>query len=322
MGEGFKGRRIFIIINQKAGGGRAEKWWHSALSFLDQQGLDYFWRYSAGGSATAAQVKQAVLEEQATAVLAVGGDGHIHDVVNGLIVEDKLIRENVALGIFPAGSGCDFARNIYNNKEDYSDDGFLDLLQNGHILPIDVGRADYFSADNQERRTYFINGCDIGLGAETAFRVNAKGGYLKRLLRNGQLAFFVAAMQALFNYRYIPIYIEADGEILNGNYLIAAGGNGRFMGGKMCLFPEAKINDGFLEMFLVQQMPIIRVLRLFAKVYDGSVLEVTQVCHRRVQSLSIKSANPLRLELDGELPGVTPLVVNILPGILPLLTFG
>jgi YegS/Rv2252/BmrU family lipid kinase len=321
MGDGFKRRKIFFIVNRFSGGGRAEQWWNSALPLLDRQGLDFFWQYSAGGRETARQVRQAVLEGQATAVLAVGGDGHIYDTLNGLIDEDKLLCEDLAFAIYPAGSACDFARMIYIKSGDNSHNGLLDLLLNGQLQPIDVGRADFFGPEGEGRRAYFINGSDIGLGAETALRVNARGELKKRLLKSGQLTFLLAALQALLSYRYVPMRIEADGEKLDGRYLIAAAGNGRFMGGNMCLFPLAKLDDGLLELFLVRQMPKIRALWLFAKVYDGTVLEVAEVEHRRVRSISIAPDKPQQLELDGELPGLTPLSLQVLPGILPLLTF-
>jgi len=321
MGDGFKERKIFFIVNQFSGGGRAEKWWRAALPILNKQSLNFFWQYSAGGRKTAEQVQRAVLEDKATAVLAVGGDGHLHDTINGLIENDKLLCEDIAFAIYPAGSGCDFARMIYMNSRDNSHEGLLDLLFNGQLQPIDVGRADFFGTEGEERRAYFINGSDIGLGAETALRVNTRNGLQKRLLKSGQLTFLLAALQALFSYSYVPMRIEADGEKLDGHYLIAAAGNGRFVGGNMCLFPQAKLDDGLLELFLVRQMPKTRVLRLFAKVYDGTVLEVAEVCYRRVQNVKIIPTEPLQLELDGELPGLTPLNIRILPRLLPLLKF-
>ena len=321
MGRGFREHKIFILVNRFSGGGRAESWWNAALPVLERQGLDFFWQYSEGGPATSAQVRRAVLEDNATAVLAAGGDGHLHDTLNGLIEGDKLLRAGLALGIYPAGSGCDFARMIYTDNAAISTEGLLDLLMNGQLLPIDVGRADFAGSHGEARWAYFINGSDIGLGAETAGRVNARGGALKRLLKNGQLAFLLAALQALLSYSYLPMCIEADGEKLDGKYLIAAAGNGRFMGGKMCLFPRARLDDGLLELLLVRQMPKTRVLRLFSKVYDGTVLEVPEACYRQAKSVSLRPAQPLQLEVDGELPGFTPLNLRLLPGILPLLVF-
>jgi YegS/Rv2252/BmrU family lipid kinase len=321
MSEGFRERKIFIIVNRLSGGGRADGWWRSALPILAEQGLDFFWQFSEGGRATSAQVRRAVLKDKATAVLVVGGDGHIHDTVNGLIEDDELLNKNLALGIYPAGSGCDFARMIYKKSGDNNTNALLDLLLNGQLLPIDVGRADFFGPKGEERWAYFINGSDIGLGAATAMRVNARGGLLKRLLRNGQLAFLLAAIQALLCYCYMPMCIEADGEKLDGQYLIAAVGNGGFMGGNMRLFPQARLDDGLLEIFLVHQLPKVRALLLFAKVYNGTVLEVAEVCHRRARKVSLVPAESLPLELDGELPGFTPLHIRVLPRIMPLLTY-
>jgi len=320
MGEGFINRKLFFLINSQAGGGKAAQWWRAALPLLEQQGFDFFWQYSAGGVETARQVRRAVLEKGATVVLAAGGDGHLHDVLNGLIENDQLLRPDLALGVYPAGSGCDFARMIYLHTGDRQQEGWLKLLKQGRLRSLDVGRAAFSRPDGAPAAAYFLNGVDIGLGAATCLRVNAQDRRVKRLLQ-GQMAFLLATLQALAAYDYTPTRIVADGEELSGLYLIAAAGNGVFMGGNMRLFPAAQPDDGLLDLLLVRKLPKLQVLRLFAKVYDGTVREVAEVDYRQVRSVTFLPAAPLPLELDGELPGLTPLTVRLLPRLLPVLVF-
>lgn len=319
MGGGLQGHKIFFIINPQAGGGKAAAWWRDFLPCLEQQGLNFFWQFSHGGPKTARQVRQAVLAEGATAVVAVGGDGHLHDTLNGLIENDALIMPELVLAAYPAGSACDFARMIYINGGDTNSSALIKQLLHGETRRVDVGRAVFQDTAGVSRSAYFLNGSDVGLGAETCQRANARAGRLKRLLQNGQLAFLLAALQSLFAYRYGHIQVEADGESLNGQYLIAAIGNGRFMGGNMCLFPKAQPDDGLLDLLLVNKLPKLRVPPLFAKVYNGSLLQIKEVTYRQVKSVTITPEHPLTLELDGELPGCAPYSVQILPGLLPLL---
>jgi len=238
-----------------------------------------------------------------------------------LIENDVLIRPDLVFGVCPAGTGCDFARMIYTNGADSGVDSCINLLLEGMVRRVDVGRADFYSAVGEPVHTYFLNGSDIGLGAETCRRVNAEQGRLKRMLKNGQLVFLLAALQSLFSYHCCHIGVRADDECLDGVYLMAAVGNGCFMGGNMRLFPQARLDDGLLDLFLAPQMPKLKILRLFSKVYDGTVLQVQDICYRQVKSVDIKPKQPLYVELDGELPGFTPLSIKVLPRLVPLLQF-
>jgi|GEM_PF-2953487 len=321
MGQGLRCHKIFFIINPRAGGGKAASWWQNALPALNRLEVDFFWQYSAGGAQTSRQVREAVQQGQATAVMSIGGDGHMHDTLNGIIENDTLIKPELVFGVCPAGTGCDFARMIYPHGKGSGVDSFTRLLLEGVARRVDVGSAVFHTAAGEPAQAYFLNGSDIGMGAETCRRVNAEGGWLKRRLRSGQTIFLLAAIQTLFSYKYCPVSVQADGECLDGQYVIAAVGNGRFMGGNMCFFPQAQLDDGLLDLFLAAQMPKPKILRLFSKVYDGTVLQVAEVSYRQVKSVIIQPEQPLHVELDGELPGFSPLSVRVLPQLLPLLQF-
>ncbi|MEG1661227.1 MAG: hypothetical protein RR332_01825, partial [Clostridiales bacterium] len=166
---------------------------------------------------------------------------------------------------------------------------------------------------------YFINSFDVGAGADTCAAVNAAGGRIKRRLKNGSAAFKYCALKVLMRYRYCPIEVIVDGECRVGQYIIIGCGNGRYMGGNMLLFPGAALDSGQLEVLLVQKMSKPLILRLFSRVYDGNLAHLTGVTYLSGKNICIKSQLPLAIELDGEVPGTTPVELSVLPGILPLL---
>ena len=316
MGSGIAGRKLFFLINPKAGQGKEAAWWQAMRGKLDDRGLDYSWAYTLGGKASSDQARRAVIEQKARAVVAVGGDGSLYDVINGLVEKDTLIHPDVVLSACPSGSGCDFAHFLYDGRKKPN---LLELLETGIIKPIDIGRCRYVDMNGKPTSSYYINSFDAGAGADTCIAVNAKDGRLKKLLK-GKLAFMLSAIRVLMSFSYTSAQIILDDkERISGEYIIMAAGNGRYMGGNMCMFPKAELNDGKLDVFLVCRRNRLAILFLFARVYDGSITKIKDVISRQVHSLQISCAHPIPIELDGEVPGVTDVELSIVPAALPFL---
>lgn len=312
MGVGIKDKRIFFLINPQAGGGRAAKWWEDLRQSLDEQGFSYTWQYSYCAASAKNQVKDAVVQG-AEAVVVVGGDGSLYEALNGIVKDDTLIKENVVFVAWPAGSGCDFVRTL-----NYGNTSLLELLSFGKISNIDICRCTY-QADNGQAVEYFLNACDVGTGADTCIAVNAECGRIKRLLKNGHLAFKLTALQVLMKYKYCQIDVGIDDKVVSGEFIIIGCGNGRYIGGGMMMFPDAALDNGEIEVLLVRRMSRLRILRVFSKVYDGTIGSVRGVEFYRGRKISISGERPLYLELDGEVPGTISAEIMILPKILPLL---
>ena len=314
MGAGIAGRKLFFLINPKAGLGKERDWWQAIRGQLEERQLDYMWEYTLGGKASSEQARRAVVEQDARAIVAVGGDGSLYDVVNGLLDKDTLLQPDVLLAVYPAGSGCDFARSLYGKNQP----NLINLLETGVIKPIDLGRCQYFNLDGQATQSYYINSFDAGAGANTCIMVNAREGRIKRLLK-GKLAFMLSALRVLCSFSYTPARIIIDGEQFEGEFIIAAVGNGQYIGGKMHLFPDAELDDGKLDVFLARRRSRLAILLLFAKVYNGSIIKVNDIIIRQTHHLRMSCTRPIPIELDGEVPGTTDIEVSVLPAALPLL---
>ncbi|MDO4581190.1 MAG: diacylglycerol kinase family lipid kinase [Bacillota bacterium] len=315
MGQGVAGKRLFFIINRQAGSGRVASWWREFEPQLQQAGWDYFYEYTVQGE-VARQVRRAVVERGAQAVVAVGGDGSLYEALGGLIENDALIEPQPVFVAYPAGSACDFVRSL-----GYTDGGceLLRLLEHGQTRHIDVGRCAYHGADGAQRTGYFINGFDAGAGADTCALVNADQGELKKRHKSGKLAFKRAAMQVLMRFSYTRTEVEADGQRFSGEYIIIGAGNGRYIGGSMLMFPQAALDDGKLDLLLVGRRSFISVLSVFSRVYSGGHLQIKNVDYLHAREIAINSARPLAIELDGEVPGTTPVRLTVLPQLLPVL---
>jgi diacylglycerol kinase family enzyme len=215
----------------------------------------------------------------------------------------------------PAGSGCDFGRFVYGRRGE----NLLDLLAHGAIMPIDIGRCDFKDENGKKQRKYYINSFDVGAGADTCCTVNSSFSWMKRIFSNGHLPFLVSALKELMTFKYTATKVEADGELFEGEYLIIGAGNGAYAGGGMNLFPNARMDDGLLDVILVKRRSKIHIMRDFPRLYDGNLKNVPDLEYRQVKSVTITTQRRIPLELDGEVPGYTDTQICVLPGLLPLL---
>lgn len=316
MERGILGKKLYFSVNPHAGGGKCRAAWERALPELLSLGIDLTWEYSAGPDKAGAQARAAVCERGAEAVVVVGGDGSLYNVLNGVIVNDRLLRDDLTLAFFPAGTACDFARTIY----DGASPSLPALLQNGVVAPVDVGCCTFHGAADARQRAYFLNSFDAGAGADTCMLVNAESGLVKRRLRNGRLAFMLTALRVLMTFPCTEAEVEADGKLYRGRYIIIGAGNGRCAGGGMLLFPRARLDDGRLELLLIEARGRLEILRLLPTVYTGGFFHARGVACLQVEQAVLRTARPAAVELDGEVPGKTAAaVVRVLPRLLPLL---
>ena len=310
-------KKIFFIINPHSGGKNSLQWWEQTQPLLDQRGYDYFWQYTNDGGIDD-QVRAAVCEEGAEAVIAVGGDGTFSHALNGIIDNDALVKEDIVFVAAPLGTSCDFPRSLYaNHKQD-----LLELLEEGVVRNIDIGRGCFIDdKGNEIGIKYFLNSFDAGVGADICYAVNANQGRLKKIFKSGRLAFMFAAIRELLRFEYTVTEVETEDETIRGEYIIIGFGNGVYAGGGMKLFPGARLDDAKLDLLLIPRKSRPDTLRLFAKVYTGKIRDIKGVIYRHLKSVSIKTERPIFVEMDGEVPGSTDLSLRVCPKFLPLLVF-
>ncbi|MBQ6536732.1 MAG: YegS/Rv2252/BmrU family lipid kinase [Firmicutes bacterium] len=315
MGKGIADKRIFLLINPKAGGGKTEAWWDDQRRLLEESGIDFFYEFTSGPASAASQIRRAISENGAEALMIVGGDGSLYDAINGIIEDGQLIKPGLVFGVCPVGSGCDFARYIYGGPMHT----LTDIIRRGRVEKVDVGCCEHAGTSGTLEQHYFINSFDIGAGADTCAEVNAGNGRIKRLTHSGKLSFLLTALKVLLTFAYTHTVIEADGQVYQGEFIIAGAANGRYIGGGMMMFPEALLDDGLLDLLMVERRSKLKILRAFPLIYSGRHLDQSGIKYVKAAAISIKTDRPIFIELDGEVPGYTDVSLSVLPGALPLL---
>lgn len=296
---------LTLVVNPRAGNGRVSRELPRLVEALRTAGIDPTVAITERpGHAT--DLARSASEGGAETVVAVGGDGTVNEVVNGLVVADRPVG-GATLGVVAAGSGADFARTFgFPAHVGSSLEGIV-----GKAIPIDVGRIDCVGRDGEPLTRYFVNVAEAGLNASVV-----RGA--ERLPRRvGRTRYVMAFWPVLARYRQTELEVTADGETFRGRAFNALVANARWFGGGMNISPRSTTDDGVAEI-QVNTGPKRQAFTLIPKIYKGAHLPNQRIVEMAGAAGRIDSDRPIPVETDGELIGLTPMEFRILPGLLPL----
>lgn len=238
----------------------------------------------------------------ATRVLSLGGDGTHHEVVNGILSDAR--GEAVIFGILPAGTGGDLRRTLGVMTFEAA----LEALKNRPPRKVDVGVAEFTDANGIAVTERFVNLASCGMSGLVDRLVNASS---KRL--GGTVSFLAGTLRAIAQYKPARVRITADGRDLGEHEIsLVVVGNGRYAGGGMHFCPDARIDDGVLDLVVVPHAGPVRSALRVPHLYKGTVAEVPGVVTAKVREVKIELlARDAWLDLDGESPGGAPVTFRI-----------
>jgi diacylglycerol kinase (ATP) len=294
--------RVALIVNEHAGRGRVARQIPAIADALRARHIVPT-ILATRGPLDAAHLARQAAEDGYSTVVAVGGDGTINEVANGLMAGPP---NRPSLGIVPAGSGCDFARSFdLPQRFDGSLRGIV-----GDTTPIDVGRIECQGPDGLIVR-HFVNVAEAGMAAATA----SLAARLPRWV--GRARYLIAFWPTLATYRPTTVTVTVDGEVHRGvahNALVA---NGRYFGGGMHISPHSDPGDGRFDV-QVSIGPKRQALTLIPRIYRGSHLPNRRIVQFEGDRVTVESDSPIPVEADGEPVGSTPATFTLLPGALGL----
>lgn len=216
------------------------------------------------------------------------------------------------MGIWPVGSGSDFARHVGVRPDSAQ---FAEVLQGSSPRRFDAGRVTCREAEGRPVPRHFATLAACGLPGDVALGVQRRG---KRL--GGTLTYLVEAVRVVARARPRSIALVVDGvSEAPTRYHLVVVANTSTMGGGMRVAPAADPGDGWLELVTVGARSRAGLLALLPRAYTGGHVGRPGVTVRRIQRLEISAAEACALNIDGEVWGTLPAVVEILPGVLPVL---
>ncbi len=296
-------KKWFVIVNPVAGGGRGLDDFPQISKCLRDAEIHcepVFTEHKF--HATELTVK--AVNEGYRHIIVVGGDGTLHEVVNGLFIQQKVNPNEVLLAVIAVGSGNDWVRTfgISNRipeavkaiKEEYS------FLQ-------DVGEVSYEEAHYRQSR-YMANVSGAGFDAFVVKRVS----HLKKKMRASRWRYLWCMVRSFFRYKSTGMKVWVDGKIVFNDLLLSvAVGVCKYNGGGMQQLPEAVADDGFFDLSLIRPVHFWHILFRFHYLFNGGIYRIGHVMKCRGQHIRIESSPEISVEVDGEQLGGTPLEFTI-----------
>ena len=297
---------VFIFKSSRTNKRKMQK----VLSVTRSSGL--FGKVSASESLYAKnsiEIAQKIAHEN-DYIIAVGGDGTLNEVVNGVMLyhEEYPSQKLPTIGVLPLGTANDFVKSI-NHKRGI--DELLTLIKNKQHQQIDIGKLQCFDEDRISKITrYFINIADVGFGAHVVHKTNSSNS-----LFGANFKYTKAILSTFLSYKPRQLTIQFDDQpkqISNTLSLIFA--NGKYFASGLCIAPHAQLSDGNLAITQVGNVSMFDFLFYLGALKKGKKISHAEAKYFKAKRIKISSDDKEgAIEADGEFIGYLPLEVDVIP---------
>lgn len=307
------------VVNVFAASRKAGSIWKKAAVKLEQAGIDYKARFT-GGEYNATELSRIAASNGYRRFIAVGGDGTIHDVLNGIAeyvystADESVKFSDFTMAVIPVGSGNDWVKSAGVARDVAS---AVDQIVAGKVGRQDVVRVSVYDPDDADlnkivAESYMANIGGIGLDARVCEIVNRKK---EQGFRGKKL--YVSALLYCIKHR-VPVHarVICDGnEVFRGKYLSMAFGIGRYSGGGMRQTSLAVMDDGLLDVTVIPDISLLTIAKEVPRLFTGTFHKVSVLTQARCRSVVIlpdsgSDAEPV--EVDGEVIGRAPVRMDVL----------
>jgi len=294
-----------LIVNLTAGGGKPHKHLNRVLEYLRENGLKFKVSYTSRHG-EAIELAQKAADNGVELIVSVGGDGTVNEIVNGIMKS----KNNPSLGIIPLGWANDFIKST-NIPSDIIE--ACKILIRGKIKRIDIGVIN--------GQIYFANICGVGFDAEVALLANQmKSKHPNLRILSAFVYVFATVKKLLSPFSYHDVKIKFNGQEIHSKILFIAISNGKIYGGRFNITPEAILDDGLLEVCVVEEMGRFKYLSIIPKVFKGTHASIRGVNFYRAKEVVIQSSEPVLAQISGEvIEGQKEFSITLLPKSLKLI---
>ncbi len=289
-----------FLVNPASATGSTGRRWPELARRAAAAGLEGDALFSERGGHLAELAREAALGGSRLLVV-VGGDGSVYEVANGLAG----IAEPPDIAVVPRGTGWDFVRT-FDIPRDI--DRAARVALDGETRTIDVGRVSYRAWDGSDTTGVFANVASAGMSGAIAKRANETTKAL-----GGKASYLWATFAVFSRWEAAEVELEVGEERRSGRMFDVVVANGRFFGGGMQICPEARPDDGLLDVLTIGDVTKRDLVQTMPKIYRGTHLPHPKAELLRGSSVAVTSDVPLPIQLDGEQPGTTPVRFEVVP---------
>ncbi len=296
-----------VIVNPMAGGRTARREWPKIYAQLRKVGLSFEYEFTQRVG-HAVEIANQAISRGRQFLVAVGGDGTVNEVVNGMLQSCK--AANLTLGIVPAGTAHAFSYSLGTGKC-YADT--CSYLVGNRTIQIDVGVVNCWSQGHTVVR-YFVNEASVGLSAEI---VDAWGLLPTGPSRSTSLPLRkFAGYMALASHRNKVVKLRIGNDVESIRVCAVFIANGQYYADKMLIAPHASLNDGLLDSIIVGDVSKSELIKIRPTLYDGGHIRHDKIRETRTTGIMIGSDKSLLVEADGDVIGESPVSFRVIPSAL------
>jgi YegS/Rv2252/BmrU family lipid kinase len=295
---------LLIIVNPHSAGGATGRRWQEIESRLRQRlsvPFDVAFTQHACHATTLAREAAG----RYGCVVAMGGDGTINEVLNGLVDDNGPLRSDLRLAIIPRGTGADFVRTLGIPRDL---EGAAARVARGQVREVDLAKVHFRDFAGQDTLRFFINEGEIGLGAATCQAVNRSS---KRL--GPRLTYMWSTIVTVLRYRDHWVTLTLDGgqpwRIHLSNAWLA---NGQYSGSGIRMAPHARLDDGLLDVVAIAHMGLIEKIVRLRKLRSGEFIGQPGVTYTTARHIEARSEETVLIEVEGEPIGTLPATFELL----------
>ena len=288
----------FVIVNPISGNLKFSTIWRKIQLLLDVRKINYSFAVTLY-SRHEVELVQNAIQKGFRNIISVGGDGTLHHVVNGIMIQRYVKSSNITIGVIPLGTGNDWIKtyNIPNNIEKA-----IELIHHKKTILQDIGVAN-----TENNKVFYFNNV-AGLGYD-GYTVNK----LKKLKSFGAVAYLLSGLAGFLFYKKTVFKINFNSKSIETNCLMTMVGVCKFSGGGMQFTKDVNTTDGLFDITIVKNLNIFDLISNIKKLYNGHIVH-----HKKVETYKtdlitvIPQASKPYIQADGELIGVGKVTFKII----------
>ncbi len=288
--------RVLCIYNKFAGGGRAIDKLDEIKQLFVNNSIDAKIVLTENISHIESIFQSTDLNDF-DGIVAAGGDGSFFSVLNAFIKSGSKV--DIPFGILPVGTGNSLSRDIVAGEMTLN--SFVQTIKQGRTKSIDLAKVK-----SEEETFYYANMMGFGFITDVAMTAS-------KLKFFGATAYSIGVLYNTIKLKPFDLFITIDGVEQKWNNVFVIISNSRYTGGDYLIAPKAKIDDGKLDLIVLNKLSRINLLKTFPKIFDGSHIDTPFVDYIQAKTIRLKAKTPKVLSPDGEIYGKFPVEVTCLP---------
>lgn len=294
-----------VIVNPKAGMGHGLRDWPIISNQLNKAGVLFTCVFTEK-KYHAVELTVKAINEGYRRIVAIGGDGTVNEIVNGIFIQKQVAATEILLAVVPVGTGNDWVR-MYGIPKQYSE--AVKSIMEAKTVRQDVGLITYVETMITHRR-YMANMAGIGFDAIANRHFNK----MKDEGKQGRWLYVIGALRALISYQSKRFVIKVDGKVFfDADMFSASIGIGPYNGGGMLPSPAAIFDDGLFDLTVIKRLNKLWLFHSIKKLYNGKIYSHPKVIAGQAKHISVESFPESPIEIDGEALGFSPFTFEIVP---------